>query len=403
MLLGVTRQAISKWESEKAYPEMDKLLMICDLFGCTLDDLVLGDVQKPGEATAGGGHADRVSGAVLLDSGKSAPAVQGKPDMGDSGSASRSMDDVRRPGRDAGSVDFKHDASRRYINGGVQADAPAPAFVGDGSVKDATGYDAQMKGFAWKLAAGVGAMAVGVAFSAGFGDCDTPLTDMLSFAFVALGAVVGLALILFASTSRRDFMRRHPYVEDFYTDRDRTRANAVFVVSLVGGVAEACLGIVINQLGYAVFGIGGDDGGWPMVVMMLLFALAVASFIYGSLQRSRIKIDRYNRRCERHEDWLNVANGGSRGLYDGRGGRDGGATADRFGHPKRFYTRLSGAIDTFIMLVATLLGLLMLFLGHETGMGPGFLGFPFWLTWPVGGIICAVADAVIQVVRAGNA
>ena len=29
----------------KGYPEMDKLLMICDLFGCTLDDLVLGDVS----------------------------------------------------------------------------------------------------------------------------------------------------------------------------------------------------------------------------------------------------------------------------------------------------------------------------------------------------------------------
>ena len=47
MLLGVSRQAISKWESGKAYPEMDKLLMMCDLFGCTLDDLVLGDVRVP--------------------------------------------------------------------------------------------------------------------------------------------------------------------------------------------------------------------------------------------------------------------------------------------------------------------------------------------------------------------
>lgn len=27
MLLGVSRQAISKWESDKAYPEMDKLLI----------------------------------------------------------------------------------------------------------------------------------------------------------------------------------------------------------------------------------------------------------------------------------------------------------------------------------------------------------------------------------------
>ena len=33
MLLGVSRQAISKWESEKAYPEMDKLLMLCDIAG----------------------------------------------------------------------------------------------------------------------------------------------------------------------------------------------------------------------------------------------------------------------------------------------------------------------------------------------------------------------------------
>ena len=54
MLLGVSRQAISKWESEKAYPEMDKLLMICDLFGCTLDDLVLGDVSA--SVNVGGGR-----------------------------------------------------------------------------------------------------------------------------------------------------------------------------------------------------------------------------------------------------------------------------------------------------------------------------------------------------------
>lgn len=55
MLLGVSRQAISKWESEKAYPEMDKLLMLCDMFGVTLDDLVMGDVR----ASAGcGGTGD---------------------------------------------------------------------------------------------------------------------------------------------------------------------------------------------------------------------------------------------------------------------------------------------------------------------------------------------------------
>lgn len=44
MLLGVSRQSVSKWEAERAYPEMDKLLKLCDLFGCTLDELVSGDL-----------------------------------------------------------------------------------------------------------------------------------------------------------------------------------------------------------------------------------------------------------------------------------------------------------------------------------------------------------------------
>ena len=44
MLLGVSRQSVSKWEAERAYPEMDKLLKMCGLFECTLDELVTGDL-----------------------------------------------------------------------------------------------------------------------------------------------------------------------------------------------------------------------------------------------------------------------------------------------------------------------------------------------------------------------
>lgn len=45
MLLGVSRQSVTKWEAEKSYPEMDKLLKICQLFDCSLDDLVQGDLS----------------------------------------------------------------------------------------------------------------------------------------------------------------------------------------------------------------------------------------------------------------------------------------------------------------------------------------------------------------------
>ena len=48
-LLGVSRQS-GKMEAEKSYPEMDKLIKLCDLFSARLDDLVQGDLT--GCATA---------------------------------------------------------------------------------------------------------------------------------------------------------------------------------------------------------------------------------------------------------------------------------------------------------------------------------------------------------------
>ncbi len=38
-MLDVSRQAVSKWESGTTYPEMDKLLTMCKLFKCSLDEL----------------------------------------------------------------------------------------------------------------------------------------------------------------------------------------------------------------------------------------------------------------------------------------------------------------------------------------------------------------------------
>ena len=39
-ILGVSRQAISKWESNLTYPETDKLIRMSDLFNCSLDYLL---------------------------------------------------------------------------------------------------------------------------------------------------------------------------------------------------------------------------------------------------------------------------------------------------------------------------------------------------------------------------
>lgn len=38
--LGVSRQAVSKWESGSAYPDMDKMIQMCKILNCTLEDLL---------------------------------------------------------------------------------------------------------------------------------------------------------------------------------------------------------------------------------------------------------------------------------------------------------------------------------------------------------------------------
>lgn len=44
--LNVSRQAISKWESGNGFPEMDKIIQICDIFKCSMDELMKGRILK---------------------------------------------------------------------------------------------------------------------------------------------------------------------------------------------------------------------------------------------------------------------------------------------------------------------------------------------------------------------
>ena len=41
----VSRQTISNWETEKSYPDVQSLLILSNIFGVSLDDLIKGDVD----------------------------------------------------------------------------------------------------------------------------------------------------------------------------------------------------------------------------------------------------------------------------------------------------------------------------------------------------------------------
>lgn len=361
MLLGVSRQAISKWESGKAYPEMDKLLMICDLFGCTLDDLVLGDVRAP----------------------RLVPDATPEPSDG--------MGAAGLP-----------EAERGICNGGLASDATSSntaakqsaayglspnVSVGQQAVsvalpEDLTGYDAHMNSFAWKVAAGIAAIIAGVAVGVLFDSEGTvsgllARSEFLTFVCTIIGVIIGLAFLIPAGMAHSEFVRRHPFIEDFYTDDDRSRRAKELAVGVVGGIGLILLGVAVTVYGEETLGI---EEGWPVSVMLLCVAAGVFCFIYFGIRYGMMNIDSYNHEAEsERREREREAQGGD------------------------FYDKLTGLVCGIIMLIATVVGLWMLFTGgpidgggHERWLSGNGL---FWLAWPIGGILCGVATCVIQIFR----
>ena len=361
MLLGVSRQAISKWESGKAYPEMDKLLMICDLFGCTLDDLVLGDVRAP----------------------RLVPDATPEPSDG--------MGAAGLP-----------EAERGICNGGLASDATSSntaakqsaayglspnVSVGQQAVsvalpEDLTGYDAHMNSFAWKVAAGIAAIIAGVAVGVLFDSKDEvsgllARSEFLTFVCTIIGVIIGLAFLIPAGMAHSEFVRRHPFIEDFYTDDDRSRRAKELAVGVVGGIGLILLGVAVTVYGEETLGI---EEGWPVSVMLLCVAAGVFCFIYFGIRYGMMNVDAYNHEAEsERREREREARGGD------------------------FYDKLTGLVCGIIMLIATVVGLWMLFTGgpidgggHERWLSGNGL---FWLAWPIGGILCGVATCIIQIFR----
>lgn len=44
--LNVSRQSVSKWESNNTYPETDKIVQLCNIFDCSMDDLINENVKE---------------------------------------------------------------------------------------------------------------------------------------------------------------------------------------------------------------------------------------------------------------------------------------------------------------------------------------------------------------------
>lgn len=311
MMLGVSRQSVTKWESEKSYPEMDKLLKMCQVFGCTLDDLVQGDLT---------------------------------------------VEEVRP------------------INGMGNPDKAADVFD----------YDAHMTSFGRRVSLGCVAPIIGAAFGMvffGLGPEDgsglSLLPQNIAIALGCLCVFIGVAACLMflipAGMEHSNFVKAHPYIEDFYTEQQKDRARKTFTYELVGGIVVIFIGICVMLLFQdtvyeAVVGISA---------MLAIIALGVYLIVRGSMTLAKTNISNYNMAAS-----------------EVKASEDAEKAYAELGQsmelrPVNKADRQIGAICGIIMIVATIAGLVMLFV-------PQYFTPLFWLAWPIGGMLCGIAALIIK-------
>ena len=349
MLLGVSRQSVTKWEAEKAYPEMDKLIKMCQIFECSLDDLVQGDVTQRGyrENVRDESNGVQPSEVILArEAAMSTPATL--------------------------------KASRAGVSPRSASFIPA---VPEGPVTDVCGYDEHMVSLARKIAPGITCMVLGLA-AAIFTDevmHAEGIVLIVLFAFVA----AGLALIIPAGMEHGAFKKAHPYIEDFYTAEQKQTARRRAAIAIVVGVALILAGVVAS----ALFEVESNVRVYGGPLMMALIALGVGAIVYWGMLWGRTNLEEYNK------EWFEVADLSEEELsrLDVKSREAYLRASDPV---RRQKAARSAQACTVIMLVATIVALVWLFMGGPLGMPEGMLGF-FWLPWVIGGIMCGIAEAVL--------
>lgn len=340
MLLGVSRQSVTKWEAEKSYPEMDKLLKMCQIFDVSLDDLVQGDVT----ATS--------------------------------------------------------------VTAAAQAKAQALRANAGGPPQDVCGYDEHMRAFATKIATGVLVVLVGVALLMaieGWAETYQPTLEALGLIPLFVAIAAGVALFLVAGLQHTEFQRNHPFIQDFYTSDDRQRAQRFFAITLVAGIAFVFTGIVAMACTDAASEFVQMEAA---ALMMGCFAVGAFLIVYGSMLLGRLNIANYNQAREQAlaegELWEGLA---SMDLATLRSTYTDEQLCAMLGveqvtdeellrvrarlERRRRKGQITGGLCAIIMIVATIAGLVMLFV-------PGYQTPYFWLAWAIGGLLCAVAAIAVS-------
>lgn len=169
--------------------------------------------------------------------------------------------------------------------------------------QDVHGYDAFKNRFSKWMAAGVGLILFGLSamlFLTGIG-MDEELSTAVFFCFL----IVAVLIFIVMGMQNNQFCKKHPQIEDFYTEEDKEHAYRKFTVRIAVSVGIILIGILLVMVLDAKSGIAGQvlqDAameermeGLIYGAFMLMIAPAVSLLVYGGLQKTKYDIAEYNK------------------------------------------------------------------------------------------------------------
>ena len=175
----------------------------------------------------------------------------------------------------------------------VNLDTLLRGSVEESRVSDTARYDDHMNHFALQIALSVFAIIAGVALMILLSALG--LSEMLAVALFMLILTISVVVMVAGGIQHDNFRKKHPVIQDFYTEEEKDAFHQKFVWYIAGGVGAILFGVVLLVGVFAFLPEKEPYESISAAVLMLLIAGAVFSFIYGGMQEDKYKIWKYNR------------------------------------------------------------------------------------------------------------
>ena len=175
----------------------------------------------------------------------------------------------------------------------VNMDTLLRGSVEESRVSDTVRYDDHMNHFSLQIALSVFAIIAGVALMILLSALG--LSEMLAVALFMLILTMSVVVMVAGGIQHDNFRKKHPVIQDFYTEEEKDAFHQKFVWYIAGGVGAILFGVVLLVGVFAFLPEKEPYESFAAAVFMLLVAGAVFSFIYGGIQEDKYKIWKYNR------------------------------------------------------------------------------------------------------------